>query len=182
VVLARTLVRHAVAQTARVAGQPQDIPLPGVLRQRRVASGVPGKPGRSADIGTGFPDLGTGFHWEASPLTFSTELRFPLFGQNIGGVLFQDAGNVYSSLQDISFRVRQRDKTDFNYMVHAAGFGVLYKTPVGPVRLDFSLSPNSPRYFGCDGTISELVTKGCLSTTDQRINRFQFHFSLGQTF
>ena len=95
---------------------------------------------------------------------------------------------MYSSVQDVSFRVHQRDKTDFNYMVHAAGFGVRYKTPVGPVRMDFSFSPNSPRFRGCSGTLSQWLTvygtDGCPTDqiTVQRINRFQFHFSLGQTF
>lgn len=187
-VLARTFsfgLMASLRKRPELPDPPQDIPLPERFFGGGAAShrAFPENQAGPRDIGTGFPDLGTGFPLGGKALlTFSTELRFPMFGQNIGGVLFHDAGNVYSSLQDISFRGRQRGKTDFNYMVHAAGFGVRYKTPVGPVRLDFSLSPNSPRYFGCDGTISELINKGCLATTDQRINRFQFHFSLGQTF
>ena len=180
-VLARTLsfgMMTSLRNRPELPPSPQDIPLPerffagGAASQRAFPENQAGP----RDLETGFPLGGKAL------LAFSTELRFPLFGQNIGGVLFQDAGNVYSSLQDISFRFRQRDKTDFNYMVHAAGFGVRYKTPVGPVRLDFAFSPNSPRFFGCNGTISQLILNGCQSTTDQRINRFQFHFSLGQTF
>ena len=33
---------------------------------------------------------------------------------------------------------------DFDYMVHAAGFGVRYRTPVGPVRVDLAYSINPP--------------------------------------
>jgi outer membrane translocation and assembly module TamA len=193
-VLARTL-SFGMMTTLRtppglLPGAPnQDIPLPERFFSGGASShrAFPENQAGPRDIGTGFPDLGTGFPLGGKALLiFSTELRFPLFGQNIGGVLFHDAGNVYSSLQDISFRFRQRDKTDFNYMVHAAGFGVRYKTPIGPVRLDFSLSPNSPRFSGCNGTLSQWLTypNGCPveQITDQRINRFQFHFSLGQTF
>jgi outer membrane protein insertion porin family len=180
-VLARTLSFGMMTTLRTQPGlpqSPQDIPLP----ERFFGGGAsslrafPDNQAGPRDLETGFPLGGKAL------LTFNTELRFPLFGQNIGGVLFHDAGNVYASLQDLSFRVLQRDKTDFNYMVHAAGFGVRYKTPVGPVRMDFSFSPNSPRFFGCNGTLADLIAHGCQSTTDQRINRFQFHFSLGQTF
>ena len=108
------------------------------------------------------------------------ELRFPLYGDNIGAVLFHDAGNVYSGVGSLSFRIHQRDLRDFDYMVHAVGIGFRYKTPVGPVRVDFAFPANSPRFQFLRrndlpaGTAPYLVT--------QRINRFQFHFSLGQTF
>ena len=127
-------------------------------------------------------DLETGFPLGGSALLFhSTELRFPLIGDNIGGVLFHDMGNVYSDVRDITFRTSQKGLQDFNYMVHAAGLGVRYKTPLGPVRVDFSLSPNSPRFFGFAGTRDQLLAgQGVL--VNQRINVFQFHFSLGQTF
>ena len=111
----------------------------------------------------------------------SLELRFPLYGDNVGGVLFEDAGNVYSSLSDISFRFRQRNLQDFNYMVQSAGIGIRYQTPIGPVRLDFSFSPNAPRFFGLKGTLDDLVNNTAISTV-QKINAFQFHFSLGQAF
>ncbi len=156
---------------------PQDIPLP----ERFFAGGAstgrafPENQAGPRDPVTGFPLGGKAL------LTFGTELRFPLLGQNISGVLFHDAGNVYTSLQDISFRVRQRNKSDFDYMVHAVGLGFRYRTPVGPVRLDFAFGPNTPRFVGCRGTQQELLFGAC-DPTDQRINRFQFHFSLGQSF
>ena len=111
----------------------------------------------------------------------SLELRFPLYGDNLGGVLFEDAGNVYSSLSDFSFRFRQENLQDFNYMVQSAGIGIRYQTPIGPVRLDFSFSPNAPRFFGLKGTLEDLINNTAVSTV-QKINAFQFHFSLGQAF
>lgn len=127
-------------------------------------------------------DLETGFPLGGNALLFhNTELRFPLIGDNVGGVLFHDMGNVYSDIDNVSFRFRQRNLQDFDYMVQAVGFGIRYRTPVGPIRVDFSLSPNSPRFFGFQGTRDQLLAgQGIL--TDQRINVFQFHFSLGQTF
>ena len=155
----------------------QDIP----LAERLFAGGAssirafPDNQAGPRDLKTGFPLGGKAL------LINSTELRFPLLGDSLGGVLFHDAGNVYSGIEDVSFRFRQRDKTDFNYMVHAVGFGFRYRTPIGPLRLDLAFSPNSPRFFGFKGTQEQLLLgQGVL--TDQRINRFQFHFSLGQAF
>jgi outer membrane protein insertion porin family len=118
-----------------------------------------------------------------------TELRFPLFGEDIGGVLFHDMGNVYSSVSSISFRTDQHGLGDFDYMNHAVGFGIRYKTPIGPVRLDLAYSINPPRFFGFQGSFSDLLSAGlypCMSEPSrcvaQSISHFQFFFSIGQTF
>ena len=136
----------------------------------------------------------TGFPIGGSALFFhSTELRFPLIGDNIGGVLFHDMGNVYTGVNTISFRFHQKDLQDFDYMVHSIGFGIRVRTPVGPIRADFSFSPNPPRFFGFNGTLDDLLKVPAdqplcsLQTpspmcSKQRISWFQFHFSLGQTF
>jgi outer membrane protein insertion porin family len=127
-------------------------------------------------------DLETGFPIGGNALLFhSTEIRFPLIGDNLGGVLFHDIGNVYQDIDHISLRFRQRDLQDFDYAVQSVGFGIRYKTPIGPVRADFSFSPNAPRFFGFAGTYEQLIqNQGTLMT--QKINLFQFHFSLGQTY
>jgi outer membrane protein assembly complex protein YaeT len=127
------------------------------------------------DLETGFPIGGDAL------LMNSTELRFPLFGDDVGGVLFHDMGNVYSDVRNVSFRLDQRNNQDFDYNVQSIGFGIRYHTPIGPIRVDFSLSPNSPRFFGFQGTYTQLLA-GTGTLTNQRINVFQFHFSLGQTF
>lgn len=167
----------------RVGGLP-DIPLP----ERFFSGGAysnrafPDNQAGPRDSITGFPLGGK------AVLMNSLEVRFPLIGDNLGGVFFHDAGNVYTSVSDISLRYRQRDLSDFNYMVHAVGFGVRYRTPIGPIRADFALSPNSPRFFGFLGDRDTLLTCSapgsatpCVSVA-QRINIFQFHFSLGQAF
>jgi len=130
-------------------------------------------------------DFKTGFPIGGNALLFnSTELRFPLLGDNIGGVLFHDAGNIYSSLDKISFRVRQENLQDFDYMVHAIGFGVRYRTPIGPVRVDLAYSLNPPSFFGCTGNIDQLVNCGNNPAlrTNRAVGHLQFFFSIGQTF
>jgi outer membrane protein insertion porin family len=137
--------------------------------------GFPENQAGPRDLITGFPLGGK------ATLMNSVELRFPLIGDNIGGVFFHDAGNVYSGASNISFRWRQRDLRDFDYMVHAFGFGLRYRTPIGPVRIDLALSPNSARFNGYEGTLQDLLNQRG-RTTQLRVNQFQFHISLGQAF
>jgi len=91
-------------------------------------------------------------------------------------------GNVYSSLTAINLRFWQLNRQDFDYAVHSFGFGVRYRTPIGPIRVDLSLSPDSPRFVGFSGTRDQLLSGTGTPNVPQRINIFQFHFSLGQTF
>jgi outer membrane protein assembly factor BamA len=137
----------------------------------------------------GFPDNQagprdplTGFPLGGNALLFhTTELRFPFLGDNIQGVLFHDMGNLYSNVSSISFRTHQNGLSDFNYMVHAAGFGIRYKTPVGPVRLDLAYSINPPTFNGLKGTYQDLLF-GRATPTIQSVAHFQFFFSIGQAF
>ena len=148
--------------------------------------GFPEEEAGPRDLETGFPIGGT------VQLFNQTELRFPLIGENIGAVLFHDMGNTYSSLSNLSFRVHQRDLTDFDYMVHAVGVGLRYRTPVGPLRVDFAYGLNPPRFFGFKGTEQDLLNAGtspCAAggpyadlCTLTGVSHFQFFFSIGQTF
>ncbi|HXA49768.1 MAG TPA: POTRA domain-containing protein [Candidatus Acidoferrum sp.] len=136
-------------------------------------------------------DLTTGFPVGGTALLFNqTELRFPLIGDNIGGVLFHDVGNIYTGVNAFSFRQTQRNEQDFAYMVHAAGFGIRYRTPVGPLRLDLAYSINPPffRGFKADNQ-QDLINAGVdpcgtfpAKCVLQRVSHFQYFFSIGQTF
>lgn len=138
--------------------------------------GFPENQAGPRDLVTGFPIGGNSY------LFHGTELRFPFVGTNLGAVLFHDFGNVYSSFDNMSVRYRQRDRQDFDYAVHSFGLGFRVRTPVGPVRLDFSYAPNSPRFVGYRGTRDELISGGGQRNVPQRVNPFQFHFSIGQSF
>jgi outer membrane protein assembly complex protein YaeT len=135
----------------------------------------------------------TGFPIGGNALFFNqTELRFPLIGDSIGGVLFHDMGNIYSSFDHFSFRVHQDNLQDFNYMEHAVGFGLRYRTPVGPLRVDLAYSINPPYFNGFNGTLQELINAGmkpCPAPAGapyqcnvQNVSHFQYFFSIGQTF
>jgi len=92
-----------------------------------------------------------------SLLGMNSELRAVLRGQ-LGGVLFIDAGNVWSEEWHIvpgELRV-------------AAGVGLRYETPVGPVRFDVGYQIN---------TIEGLSINGAPQERPWRI-----HFSIGQAF
>lgn len=149
-------------------------------------TGAPLVPGGPSSQPTGFPLGGNALFFN------NVEWRFPLLGANVGGVLFHDMGNVYSTVGNMSFRFRQRDLNDFDYMVHAVGFGIRYRTPIGPIRGDLAYSINPPSYLGFSGTTQELLQcdpnrppsqlPSFCQSTRQRISHFQFFFSIGQTF
>jgi outer membrane protein assembly complex protein YaeT len=78
---------------------------------------------------------------------------FPITG--IGGALFYDTGNVFKEIRDIHVGA----------FTHAAGFGLRYQTPVGPVRVDFGFNLKPRRKT--DGTLED---------------RFHVFFTLGNPF
>ncbi len=199
VVLARELTIGIIRPFSVPAGvEPENsIPLPerffggGSTSHRGFPENQAGPRDIGESAGAGAPATEpTGFPLGGNALLFHmTELRFPLLGENIRGVLFHDAGNVYRGIGDISFRYKQRDDRDFNYMVHATGVGLRYKTPVGPIRVDLAYSMNPPRFVGFKGTTADLLNcnpgappAGVCVGVPQRISRFQFFFSIGQTF
>jgi outer membrane protein insertion porin family len=138
-------------------------------------------------------DLSTGYPLGGTAILFNQlEMRVPLIGENIGAVLFHDAGNIYSSISNISFRTTQRGLQDFDYMVHAAGLGLRYRTPIGPVRADVAYTVNSPNFFGFRGTQQDLINAGTTPCSPppgvpnrcvvRNAGHFQFFVSIGQTF
>ena len=101
--------------------------------------------------GFGLPIGGTTF------MTFSTEARFPVWG-NLGGVVFLDGGNVWTTAWDFNL-------DDLRYDV---GPGLRYKTPIGPVRIDLGYQLNP--------------IEGLLVNGEKQKRRFRLHFSIGQAF
>lgn len=159
-----------------------DIPLPERFFAGGAAShrGFPENQAGPRDLVTGFPVGGE------TVFVNGLELRFPLIGNNLGGVLFHDAGNVYENLSRFSARFRQKNDEDFNYMVHAVGFGLRYQTPIGPFRVDLAYTVNPTDFVGFRGTREELIGLSLPELLARRerqsLGHFQFHFSLGQSF
>jgi outer membrane protein insertion porin family len=87
---------------------------------------------------------------------FNAELRFPLWrARSLGGAVFIDTGNVFATVSEISLADLRS----------GAGFGIRWKSPVGPLRLDFAWKLK-PITYG-NGT---------------RENRFAWYITIGQAF
>jgi outer membrane protein assembly complex protein YaeT len=106
----------------------------------------------------------------------SVELRFATRKNKYGFVLFDDAGNVFSTAGRMHLlKFSQNSPTDLDYMVNATGVGLRYNTPVGPVRLDVGYTVNPPFY--------RLVQSEPVSTVSERqLPRWVFSFGIGQSF
>jgi outer membrane protein assembly complex protein YaeT len=124
-------------------------------------------------------DLVDGFPLGGEALFFNTvELRARLAGDRLGLVLFQDAGNVFTNVNRMKLlKFKQNSPADLDFNSLAAGIGVRYKTPVGPVRFDVGYNFNTPKY-------QIIVNSGTPTafTEVHRLPRFQFFLSIGQSF
>ena len=67
----------------------------------------------------------------------------------------------------------QNSPTDFDYTVHAVGVGLLYKTPVGPLRFDVGYALNPTRFQVVDSLGGVEV---------RRLSHIQYFLSIGQSF
>jgi len=138
------------------------------------------------DLLTGFPIGGAAMFVNSFELR-TPPLPFPLVEENLSAVIFHDAGNVFSSrnrLLGSLAKVHQDNAAnckdlstnapcDFDYMSHTVGVGLRYKTPIGPVRVDFSYNLNPTQYP---------IRTPAANASVQRLPHFNFFFSIGQTF
>jgi len=145
----------------------------------------------------------TGFPLGGSALFLNNfELRFPSFmlpylHDSVGFTVFHDMGNVFTSAQDMKYSLGRwhqsnpelcreeitHTQCNYNYLSHAVGLGVRYQTPIGPLRFDFGYNLNPPFF----PSYTDIVTnsENGVSTGQfgwQRAGRFNFSFSIGQTF
>lgn len=117
-------------------------------------------------------------------------MAFPFVGENLSFVMFEDAGNVFNAPADIFHSLAKiaqphQDQCraaannsalacNFNYLSHAVGTGIRYQTPIGPVRVDFGYNLNPPIYSLNDPLSNTHLVR--------QAGRFNFFFSIGQTF
>jgi outer membrane protein assembly factor BamA len=71
-----------------------------------------------------------------SMVNFSFEYRFPIY-QNFGAVVFQDLGTLLKAGENLGQ----------NRLLLATGFGLRYKTPLGPLRFDIGWRPRNFAWF-----------------------------------
>jgi outer membrane protein assembly factor BamA len=96
---------------------------------------------------TGFPRGGD------AEVVLNAELRVPIRG-SFGGAVFVDGGNVFARASDL----------DLLQLRGAAGFGIRYRSPIGPIRLDIGFK----------------LDRRSIGTG--REPPFALHFSIGQAF
>ena len=141
------------------------------------------------DLQTGYPVGGTAVFVN----TFEMRLpppTLPYVGNSVNFVVFHDMGNVFQNASEMfpSFlRFNQPNKLtcanvltsigtcNFNYFSHALGLGARYKTPVGPIRLDFSYNLNPPVY----PVIYDFYNN---PPHEAQAGHFNFFFSIGESF
>jgi outer membrane protein insertion porin family len=96
---------------------------------------------------TGFPIGGD------AEVVLNAELRVPIRGA-FGGVVFVDGGNVFARASEL----------DLSELRGSAGFGMRYRSPIGPIRLDMGFK------------LDRRVVGSGLEP------RYAIHFSIGQAF
>lgn len=167
------------------------IPLP----ERLYAGGATSHRGFSVnsagprDLQTGYPVGGSGAFINSLELRIPP-VALPFLGNNVGFALFDDTGNVYTDASSIfpslvrfhqpnvktCYNTSGKQGTcNFDYDSNAVGSGIRYKTPVGPIRLDFSYNLNPTVYpviLSYSGQPPYVGNSG----------HFNFFFSIGQAF
>jgi outer membrane protein assembly complex protein YaeT len=124
-------------------------------------------------------DPQTGYPIGGNALFFnSVELRLRMAQQGLGLVLFNDTGNVFTTIRRMRLlqfsQARPLSDVDaLDYDSDAVGIGLRYKTPVGPLSFDVGYNLNPPRYQVVPSTGPVEV---------QQLARFQFFLSVGQSF
>ena len=151
------------------------------------------------DLTTGYPVGGSGVVVNTFELRLPPPV-LPIVGGSVSFVVFHDMGNVFRYPSDMFKSIRNFRQPDeatcrvvppkdtpvetlqsstgtcnFNYYSHAVGLGARYKTPVGPIRVDFSYNLNPPVY-------PVLYDYTPQSPYVGQASHFNFFFSIGQSF
>lgn len=99
--------------------------------------------GSSSFRGERFDELGPRDPSSSKPvggkalLLFSFEFIFPLLStvKNLSGAVFYDKGNIFPEISDMNLASLQ----------DALGFGIRYRTPLGPIRLELGWNLDAPK-------------------------------------
>ncbi len=140
------------------------------------------------DANTGSPLGGNGMFINNLELRLPP-VTLPFVQQNLSFVLFHDMGNVFNNAEDMwksLLKFSQDSPTncrdlrpdvpcDFNYVSHAIGTGIRYRTPIGPIRVDLGYNLN-PTVFPIK------QANGTTPAHSETVHRFNIFFSIGQTF
>jgi outer membrane protein assembly complex protein YaeT len=145
------------------------------------------------DLTTGFPLGGEAVFLNNVELR-SPALPLPFVGNNLSTVLFHDMGNAFATTGDMVsgfLKYSQPNRNAclnpataafcrFDYVSHAVGGGVRYRTPIGPVSFDVGYNLNPPA-FPIAATQATPTTPATPATS-QVLRHLNFFFNVGQTF
>ncbi|HLJ87315.1 MAG TPA: outer membrane protein assembly factor BamA [Candidatus Angelobacter sp.] len=134
------------------------------------------------DLQTGFPLGGEVLFLNNMELR-TPPLPLPFTGNDVSAVVFHDMGNVFATPKDAvhsMFRFSQPNRAacqsltattcDFNYISHAVGGGIRYRTPIGPVSVDLGYNLNPPAFPIKQQNRTDVA------------KHFNFFIGIGQTF
>jgi outer membrane protein assembly factor BamA len=157
-------------------------------------------------------DPASGFPIGGSALFLNNlELRFPpptlpFVGSNMSFAIFHDMGNVFTDgnhmltgllrwhqakglcTQTAGTQIvngQGAARCTYDYISHAIGLGIRYKTPVGPVRFDFGYNLNPTVFPGSICVQKDPTSGNCVAsnfTNTKQASPFNVYFSIGQTF
>lgn len=145
---------------------------------------------------TGFPVGGSALFLNNLELRFPN-ITLPYILENIGFTVFHDMGNVFARPQEMLPSIGRWHQPDpdlckhevthaqcnYNYVSHAIGLGVRYQTPIGPLRFDFGYNLNPPVFPSYTNIVTNSLNNQTTGTFGfQRAGRFNFSFSVGQSF
>lgn len=155
------------------------------------------------DLATGLPLGGEALFINNLELR-TPPLALPYVGNNLSLVVFNDVGNVFTTpnaMVTSLYKFYQPNRQtclnpavpncNFNYMSFAAGAGIRYRTPIGPVSVDVAYNFNPPAFpvsapiqpvppTNCSPSFP--VTGQCVAPFSSVLRHFNFFFNIGQTF
>ena len=144
------------------------------------------------DFGSGQPTGGSALFLNSLELRLPS-VTWPYVQDNLNFVIFNDMGNVFDTPRHLFQGLGRLHQTgvkdckslndgatacDFSYIAAAVGAGIHYKTPIGPVRFDLGYNLNPATFpvrnpTGANSSIPPHI---------ETLRRFNFFFSIGQTF
>lgn len=116
-------------------------------------------------------------------------VSLPWLGNNMGFVVFHDAGNVFANPNEMATGLTRFNQDtghcfvgsitcNFSYLSQNVGGGIRYRTPIGPLRFDVGYNLNPPVFPVNQNTGDQAFPFPHVETG----RHISFFFSIGQTF